>query len=412
MRTRTRASSEATIDEGGETNWAAAAAAAAVEPAAPAMNDDLLTHMHEEEEEWVNTGVENENEEEDEEPVIRHENTANRRSQSWILKVAIPDSAPNTNGNGDNWESVNICIDSGMTAERLGRCIIQAVPSTCLDYSQEYNYNDDGRTNHRTGSILVGLFGKEDRVFYSLECILAMDPAEGARRIFCVKEPVRWEVATQNEAGDRGWLSIFSYSNIRNLPVAIVVLFVAIFIAPIIVDHFDDLYHFMYSLLTLVPQDVPSLWRIISFVFDWPVREVYRYGPSLVGWEGRDLVDICTQMNRRYYFVGLGRDSDGHNNYEDREYWWHHPETCETIYRMQEESFVRMCRPLWYLTVIVVSFMAIRRFLTAFFAKEPDPQVNRIDRAVLDTYRALLMLSREHRRQEDRRQQQQRMKER
>jgi len=80
---------------------------------------------------------------------------------------------------------------------------------------------------------------------------------------------------------------------------------------------------------------------------------------------------------------------------------------------MKEESFARMCRPLWYLTVLVVSCMAIRRFLTAFFSKEPDPQLNRIDRAVLDTYRALLMLSREHsrehRRQEDRRHQQQRM---
>lgn len=401
MRTRTRASYEATIDEVGETNWAAAAAAAAasVEPAAPVMNDDLLTH--EEEEEWVNTGVEDEDE--DKEPVIRHENTVNRRPQSWILKVVIPDSA--SNGNCDNWGSANIFIDSGMTAERLGRCIIQAFPSTCLDYCQEYS--DDGRTNHR--SILVGLFGKDDRVFYSLEFILAMDPADGARRIFCVKEPVRREVATKNGPGDRGFLSIFSYFSIHNLHVAIVVLFVAIFIAPIIVDNFDDWNHFIYSLLTLVPQDLPTMWRIISFVFDWPAREVYRYGPSIVGWEGRDLVDICTQMNRRYYFVGLGRD--GHN-YEDREYWRQNPEACETIYRMKEESFARMCRPLWYLTVLVVSFMAIRRFLNALFSKEPGPQLNRIDRAVLDTYRALQMLSREHRRQEDRRYQQQRVEER
>jgi len=235
-----------------------------------------------------------------------------------------------------------------------------------------------------------------------------VDPADGARRIFCVKEPVRWDVATKNGEGDRGLLSIFSYVSIRNLHVTIVVLFVAIFTAPIIVDNFDDWNHFSYSLLTLVPQDLPSLWRIISFVFDWPAREVYRYGPSLVGWEGRDLVDIYTQMNRRYYFVGLGRD--GHH-YEDREYWRQNSEACETIYRMKEESFARMCRPLWYLTALVVSFMAICQFLNAFFAKESDPQLNRIDRAVLDTYRALLMLSREHRRQEDRRHQQQRREE-
>jgi len=33
------------------------------------------------------------------------------------------------------------------------------------------------------------------------------------------------------------------------------------------------------------------MWRIASFILDWPAREVYRYGPSVIGWEGRDLID-------------------------------------------------------------------------------------------------------------------------
>jgi len=108
-------------------------------------------------------------------------------------------------------------------------------------------------------------------------------------------------------------------------------------------------------------------------------------------------------MNRRYYFVGLGRE--GHN-YEDHEYWRQNPEACETIYRMKEESFARSCRPIWYITVLAIIFMTIQRLIGAIFAKESGPQLNRVDRAVLDTYRALKMLAREHHRQEDHRQRQ------
>mmetsp|Transcript_27771 Transcript_27771/g.29914 ORF Transcript_27771/g.29914 Transcript_27771/m.29914 type:complete len:348 (-) Transcript_27771:65-1108(-) len=307
--------------------------------------------------------------------------------------------------------SMKECNNISVQCTAVISYLLKSLPSKCTSSTNDFR---TGKTSHAAKQLrayhYICLRGKlvparsvmlppsnNDQV------IEGMDPADGARRIFCVKEPVRWDVATKNGEGDRGLLSTFSCVSIRNLHVTIVVL-LTIFTAPIIVDNFDDWNHFSYSLLTLVPQDLPSLWRIISFVFDWPAREVYRYGPSLVGWEGRDLVDICTQMNRRYYFVGLGRD--GHH-YEDREYWRQNSEACETIYRMKEESFARMCRPLWYLTALVVSFMAICQFLNAFFAKESDPQLNRIDRAVLDTYRALLMLSREHRRQEDRRHQQQ-----
>eukprot|EP00536_Pseudo-nitzschia_multiseries_P002761 jgi/Psemu1/301554/fgenesh1_kg.38_\ len=146
------------------------------------------------------------------------------------------------------------------------------------------------------------------------------------------------------------------------------------------------------------------MWRMVSFVLDWPAREIYRYGPSAVGWEGRDLVDICTQMNRRYYFAGLGHAGIG-SEYEDREYWRQNSGACETIYRMKEESFVRMCRPLWYLMVMIATFVALHRLIAAAFARDPPPRLNRTDQAVLNTYHALQRLLREHSRQDGRRQQ-------
>jgi len=417
-----------------ETNWAAAAAGVPrppppppPPPRPPAMNDNDLRAVEtvqeeeeEDEEEWVNTGVGDdeeevyvEDDEEEEQQETRYEaRQTNSHRPTWILNIAIPDEGARTNGDGDGLGSVlaNVFIDAGMTAERLGRCIVQAVSATSSEYSSMgYNNNDDGMNqNYRSSSTtLVGLFGKDDRVFYSLEFILAMDPVDGAQRLFCVTKPVRRKATRMKdtETGDYGYLSsILPYMTVHNLLVAAGVLFVAVFIAPIVIDRFDGWNQLIISLLLSIPSDLPSMWRLLSYFLDWPAREMYRYGPSIVGWEGRELIDICTQMNRQYYFGGFGRD--GYNQ-EDREYWRQNIGACETIYRMKEESFARMCRPLWYLTVLVVGFFAIQRLAEKFFAKPSGPQLNRVDRAILDTYRAITMLTREHQRQEDRRRQQQ-----
>jgi hypothetical protein len=395
--------------------------------AAETVQEEEEQEQEQEEEEWVNTGVEDDDEEayveddEEQEQEIRYEaRQTNSHRPTWILNIAIADDGGTTNGDsdgdcdGDGLGSVlaNVFIDSGMTAERLGRCIVQAVAATSSEYSSTgYNNNDDGMNqNYRsstTTTSLVGLFGKDDRVFYSLEFILAMDPADGARRLFCVTKPVRRKAARMKDTGtgDIDYLSsIFPYMTAHNLLVAVGILFVAVFIAPIVVDRFDGWNQLIISLLLSIPSDLPSMWRLVSYFLDWPAREMYRYGPSIVGWEGRELIDICTQMNRQYYFGGFGRD--GYNQ-EDREYWRQNIGACETIYRMKEESFARMCRPFWYLTVLVVGFFAMQRLAEKFFAKPSGPQLNRVDRAILDTYRAITMLTREHQRQEDRQQQQQ-----
>ena len=403
MPIRTRASYEEEA-----TDWAAAADSAVFvppPPPPPALNYDLPRQEEsledeKEQEQRVNTGEdETADEVENDELILEHDSIEPDCRPTWILQVEISEGA--TNGDGENLGPAHVFIDPGMNAERLGRCIIQALSPTSV-YSRDYN-DDFTSSNHRSN--MAGLFGKDDRVFYSLEFILAMDTEDGAKRTFCVTKPVRRKVSRSDQTDDVDRSSmISSYITSYNLVVATAILFGVIFSIPIVLNRFDSWNQFLYSIIVLIPHDLPSMWRIVSYVLDWPAREVYRYGPSIVGWEGRDLIDICTQMNRRYYFVGLGRD--GHN-YEDREYWRQNPEACETIYRMKEESFARMCRPFWYLTVLIVSFILIQQLVHNFIAKSPGRQLNHADRAVLDMYKALQILSREHRRQDDRLRQQQ-----
>ena len=478
IRTRSSASESSSLllaDEGdeGETNWAEAAAAAAVvdnnpEVAALALDDGFPTQEQREEEDWLNTIIQasggndddyddrddddnndanndgdvnddvdgngngNGNDNEDDELIAVHRDTENVQRTPWILQVAIPNGAA-TKDNNIRGDLANIYIDTGMTAERLGRCIVQAVslssPSSPLTHyaTRERHfleYDDDRSRNFSIGA-LVGLFGKQDGVLYSLECILAMKPADGEGRIFCVTKPVHPVIATTstnndaNDDKDNGNLSfVLSYITTRNSILGAAVLVLSLWITPGVINSLDNWRLFVFnhivdnwrlfvsSLWLLIPSDLPSMWQIVSRILDWPAREIYRYGPSAVGWEGRDLIDICSQMNRRYYFVGLGLgNAAAGNDYEDREYWRQNPRVCETIYRMKEEGFVRMCRPLWYIAVIAVSFVAIQRLVAAAFAKNPPPRLNRTDRAVLDTYRAIQILLREHLRQEGREQQ-------
>lgn len=121
---------------------------------------------------------------------------------------------------------------------------------------------------------------------------------------------------------------------------------------------------------------------IFYFIFDMPIRELYRYGPHLVGWEGLDLPDICSRITY----------------HGDRVFWTRNLTECEEIYRNKEEAFVRVLRPIFYAIVLVASFVAIRHLVAVYAENKRD----RTDRAVLETYHAFQTLVKLANRQVDR----------
>ena len=331
----------------------------------------------EEEEEEDNDGDDDDNNDDDDDDdyyEAQHERRRNkiRRTKPrtpWILKVVIP--------SGDsNYDTASVYVDPNMTAERLGQSIFQAVSS---DWHRSV-------PEDRTSNILVGLFAN-DRVFYSLECILAMKSMDAEKRLFSITKPIKKRKVI---APPQDHMS-------RNLYVAAIVLFLSI-----LVFYRRFWSNLIHSIVSIVPTDLPSMWLMISYFCDWPARELYRYGPSAIGWEGRDMIDICTLMNRRF-FNGLG---GGRSEFDDRDYWNRNMETCDTMYRMKEESFVRMCRPIWYLTLMSLCFVIVQRLLmVASYRDREKSKTNPTDRAVLKTYYALQNLFGEHQKQEQRRQQ-------
>jgi hypothetical protein len=114
-------------------------------------------------------------------------------------------------------------------------------------------------------------------------------------------------------------------------------------------------------------------------VFDLPFRELYRYGPHVIGWEGMELAEVCSRITY-------------HGN---RDFWVRNIEECEAIYAGKEEAFLRITRPAAYLVSLITTFLAIRHLVTRY----AESKRNRTDRVVLETYQAFETLVRLAKRQ-------------
>jgi hypothetical protein len=114
--------------------------------------------------------------------------------------------------------------------------------------------------------------------------------------------------------------------------------------------------------------------QVHHLVFELPFRELYRYGPHIIGWEGMELAEVCSRITY-------------HGN---RDFWSRNMEECELIYAGKEEAFLRVTRPLSYVVFLVTCFLAIRHLVTAYAETKRD----RTDRVVLETYHAFQTLVR------------------
>lgn len=128
--------------------------------------------------------------------------------------------------------------------------------------------------------------------------------------------------------------------------------------------------------LVFILQETVFAWfhGIHEVTFNFPLRELYRHGPHLIGWEGLALSEVC---NRITHFGG-------------RDFWSRNMSECEEIYAGKEEAFLRTIRPLAYAILGILSFFVIRHLVIVY----GESKRNRTDRAVLDAYHAFSTLVR------------------
>ena len=124
--------------------------------------------------------------------------------------------------------------------------------------------------------------------------------------------------------------------------------FVAALVALIAIGIFVDLEKLMYDLFSYAERAVflllglPAL--LAGVLIDLPLQELYRNGPSFLGWEGMPLSRVCAQVTY----------------HGDEMFWSRNVAECERIYAAKEAAALHVARPVVYLAAAVAIFSAIR----------------------------------------------------
>lgn len=120
---------------------------------------------------------------------------------------------------------------------------------------------------------------------------------------------------------------------------------------------------------------VTSVYEVIVQI---PLRELYRYGPWVIGWEGEALSSICARITY----------------HGDAVFWSRNMEECERIYQLKEEAFLRITRPIVYLLTFLVLVYLVRITLQELReSRKHKRQHSPVDREMLETYRAMNTLA-------------------
>ncbi|KAK1745255.1 hypothetical protein QTG54_004546 [Skeletonema marinoi] len=299
-------------------------------------------------------------------------------------------------------EIVRILIPpNGFASERqLAECLSQAGEMTTTDDRGGVDYFDDYKdddaswdsideyyNNHHSKQLqkqpvhVAGMFRESDRAFIPLSVIYS-NPISFVGDVLSLKRPPppvkRRTVHSATTPVVKPQRSIFiQFLEFVGI-VAVAIVSWRLYSAASCVDwdHFFD---------AMVTKFEVFVWNVVSLPFwlfdvlvEFPLRELYRYGPSIVGWEGEPLPRICSQIT----YTG------------DEGFWSRNIEECERIYRAKEDAAMLFRKPLLVSVIVVVVFYMVKSIVAARALRRRE----RIDPNMLETFRAINMLSRQLRR--------------
>lgn len=107
--------------------------------------------------------------------------------------------------------------------------------------------------------------------------------------------------------------------------------------------------------------------QILESFIDYPLKELYRNGPAIIGWEGQSLALICAQVTH------MG----------DESFWSRNMAECEKIYATKERAALYFRRPLVFIVLFYILFLVVRSLVHARAVREqnrPPPEMVEIYR--------------------------------
>jgi hypothetical protein len=267
---------------------------------------------------------------------------------------------------------VEIVMHPSLTTKELQSCLVQV-----LSVGSSTQLADDQ---------IFGLYRESDGKFLPLTQIL-LEPETISDDVLCLANPCTPTIGEKEKEEGKGpdklHKAIKIVKSLWDLAVdQPMVSFACLPIAMAIAYYFVALLQFATILVSRIicrqAMNCSSLlWECMIFfhtlLVDTPIKEVYRYGPPIIGWEGISLAKVCAKST----------------HYGDEDFWDKNSVECKDIYLTKEHAALILFRPVVYLVAAALAYF-LRRIFFAGRKKKPA-----LDPNMVETFQALNSLVRQ-----------------
>lgn len=217
-------------------------------------------------------------------------------------------------------------------------------------------------------SFIQGMFRESDRVFVPLS-VIYYQPIAFAGEVLSIRRPAKTEI-TRQPSKPHGQRSMFLMALEM---MGVFAVSIASWLAYRASQSLDwDL--IMYKLEALLFSFLNIPFYLFDAVIEFPLRELYRHGPSFLGWEGEPLAKICSRVT----------------HHGDEQFWKRNMDECEAIYASKEAAAMQVRKPILIGFLLLIAFYMVKSLVEARAMRR-----HQLDPNMVETYRAITMLTRQ-----------------
>ncbi len=255
---------------------------------------------------------------------------------------------------------IRLLITPEMTHDDLAHCIAHAAlsPPQTMKLLETWS-TEEGDGNWTR---IAGLFREKDNIFIPISLIL-QSPSQYTEDIFRISRQVE-SVGMKNKPSNKISGSIISVKAL------LLIIIVGLSSAFLMTMDYDLILDYLSIIMTGV-SNLPTL--LVDTIINHPLKDLYRHGPSVIGWEGASLPSICTQITH------MG----------DESFWLKNIDECEKIYINKESAMLHVRKPVLYIVLIVCVFFAAQSLLKTWAIRNQ----NRPTREMIETYEAYRLVT-------------------
>ncbi|EJK66738.1 hypothetical protein THAOC_12307, partial [Thalassiosira oceanica] len=281
-------------------------------------------------------------------------------SEGEIVRVLIPPNGFDSEGQLSN------CLNQASAIED-----VRVDDGLMLEGNSSFEYFE----NREKPQDVAGMFRERDNVFVPLSVICA-DPTSFVGDVLSIKRPPPLRRRPKSPINKTSRSKFYTFIEILGV---LLVSFVSwlTYSRAAEVDWDYALEEAAIRVERVFFHVMNSPFWLFDALIQYPLKELYRHGPSIVGWEGETLPRICAQITY----------------HGDEAFWSRNMDECERIYQSKEAAAMQIRKPIAIGCMIFIAFFMVKSIVEARARALQRQQ--RVDPNMVETYQAIHMLIRQ-----------------